>query len=68
MKTVFDPFDYQDVASHADAIVGALRSGKMPCDGAWPECRDPSARLGAGKGTDAVFRYCRKFRASSYLG
>ena len=32
----FDLFDYADVAEHADAIVGALRSGKMPCDGAWP--------------------------------
>ena len=32
----FDLFEYPDVASHADAIVGALRSGKMPCDGAWP--------------------------------
>jgi uncharacterized protein YukE len=28
--------EYSDVASHADAILGALRSGKMPCDGAWP--------------------------------
>jgi hypothetical protein len=27
------------VASHADAIVGALRSGRMPCDGAWPADR-----------------------------
>jgi len=35
MRRVFDLFDYSDVASHADAIVGALRSGKMPCDGAW---------------------------------
>lgn len=32
----FDLFDYSDVSSHADAIVGALRSGRMPCDGAWP--------------------------------
>jgi hypothetical protein len=39
MKAAFDLFDYQDVASHADAIVGALRSGKMPCDGAWPADR-----------------------------
>jgi len=36
MRRAFDLFDYSDVASHADAIVGALRSGKMPCDGAWP--------------------------------
>jgi hypothetical protein len=36
MLKAFDLFDYSDVADHADAIVGALRSGKMPCDGAWP--------------------------------
>ena len=36
MMRAFDLFDYADVAEHADAIVGALRSGKMPCDGAWP--------------------------------
>jgi hypothetical protein len=36
MRSAFDLFDYSDVANHADAIVGALRSGKMPCDGAWP--------------------------------
>ena len=36
MLKAFDLFDYADVAGHADAIAGALRSGKMPCDGAWP--------------------------------
>ena len=36
MRKAFDLFDYADVSDHADAIVGALRSGKMPCDGAWP--------------------------------
>jgi hypothetical protein len=36
MLKVFDLYDYADVSGHADAIVGALRSGKMPCDGAWP--------------------------------
>jgi hypothetical protein len=35
MRTAFDLFDYADVVEHADAIAGALRSGKMPCDGAW---------------------------------
>jgi hypothetical protein len=39
MRSAFDLFDYADVATHADAIVGALRSGKMPCDGAWPADR-----------------------------
>lgn len=36
MLRAFDLYDYSDVSSHADAIVGALRSGRMPCDGAWP--------------------------------
>jgi len=36
MLAAFDLFDYEDVAEHADAIVGALRSGQMPCDDAWP--------------------------------
>ncbi len=36
MLAAFDLFDYEDVVEHADAIVDALRSGQMPCDGAWP--------------------------------
>jgi hypothetical protein len=36
MMQAFDLFDYDDVVENADAIVGALRSGQMPCDGAWP--------------------------------
>jgi hypothetical protein len=36
MIAAFDLFDYADVADNADAIVGSLRSGQMPCDGAWP--------------------------------
>ena len=39
MRSAFDLFDYADVSQHADAIVGALRSGKTPCDGAWPASR-----------------------------
>jgi hypothetical protein len=39
MKAAFDLFDYGDVANHADAILSALRAGKMPCDGAWPADR-----------------------------
>jgi hypothetical protein len=37
MIAAFDLFDYADVADNADAIVGSLRSGQMPCDGAWPD-------------------------------
>jgi hypothetical protein len=36
MMQAFDLFDYDDVVENADAIVGALRSEQMPCDGAWP--------------------------------
>ena len=36
MMAASDLFDYADVVNHADAIVGSLRSGQMPCDGAWP--------------------------------
>jgi hypothetical protein len=36
MLSAFDLFDYDDVVENADAIVGTLRSGQMPCDGAWP--------------------------------
>jgi hypothetical protein len=36
MLRAFDLFDYADVVQHADAILAALRSGRMPCDGSWP--------------------------------
>ena len=36
MLAHFDLFDRDDVAEHSTAIVGALRRGEMPCDGAWP--------------------------------
>jgi hypothetical protein len=36
MMQAFDLFEYDDVVENADAIVGSLRSGQMPCDGAWP--------------------------------
>ena len=36
MRSSFDLYEYSDVAQHADAIAGALRSGRMPCDGQWP--------------------------------
>ena len=35
MLQAFDLFDYADVVERADAIIGSLRSGRMPCDGAW---------------------------------
>ena len=36
MAAAFDLFDYADVVENAEAIVGSMRSGQMPCDGAWP--------------------------------
>ena len=37
MKWAFDLSSYDDVAANSDAILGKLREGAMPCDGAWPE-------------------------------
>ena len=37
MKWAFDLSSYDDVAANGDAILGKLRDGTMPCDGAWPE-------------------------------
>ena len=35
MLRAFDLFDYDDVAENARKIARSLRSGQMPCDGAW---------------------------------
>lgn len=37
MQSAFDLWSYDDVNTHADAILAVLRAGTMPCDGAWPE-------------------------------
>jgi hypothetical protein len=37
MSWAFDLSDYHDVSTHAQAILGRLSSGTMPCDGKWPE-------------------------------
>jgi truncated hemoglobin YjbI len=39
MSFAFDLWDRDDVSAHADAILGRLRDGSMPCDGAWPADR-----------------------------
>jgi hypothetical protein len=36
MEFAFDLWSYDDVSKHADAILGRLKAGTMPCDGAWP--------------------------------
>ena len=37
MKWAFDLGSYDDVAANAGAILGRLKDGSMPCDGAWPD-------------------------------
>ncbi len=37
MEWAFDLWSHADVARNADAILGRLRDGTMPCDAAWPE-------------------------------
>jgi hypothetical protein len=39
MRSAFDLWDYDDVSTHASAILARLQSGTMPCDGAWPQDR-----------------------------
>jgi hypothetical protein len=39
MLKAFDLWSYTDVQAHQDAIIGRLRDGTMPCDGAWPPGR-----------------------------
>ena len=36
MRFVFDLWSHADVSQHAESILHRLRSGSMPCDGAWP--------------------------------
>jgi truncated hemoglobin YjbI len=36
MSFAFDLWSHDDVAEHADAILGRLEAGTMPCDGEWP--------------------------------
>jgi hypothetical protein len=36
MKFVFDLWSHDDVCRHGEAIMARLRTGSMPCDGAWP--------------------------------
>jgi ferritin-like protein len=36
MRFAFDLWAYDDVSTHADAILDRLEAGTMPCDGAWP--------------------------------
>jgi hypothetical protein len=53
MLAAFDLFDYDDVVENADAIVGSLRSGQMPCDGAWPAAQVEKLQEWIDAGTPA---------------
>lgn len=33
----FDLWKHEDVSEHAQAILGRLEDGSMPCDRAWPD-------------------------------
>lgn len=37
MEFAFDLWSYDDVALHADAILDAVETGSMPCDGNWSD-------------------------------
>ena len=53
MLQAFDLFGYEDVVEHGNAIAGALRSGKMPCDGAWPDSQVDKLQRWIDQGTPA---------------
>lgn len=53
MLAAFDLFDYDDVVERAEAIVGSLRSGQMPCDGAWPAAQVDKLQQWIDAGTPA---------------
>jgi hypothetical protein len=50
MRSDFDLWSYDDVTEHADAILGVLEAGSMPCDGAWPEDQVATFRRWVGSG------------------
>jgi hypothetical protein len=39
MSFAFDLWSYDDVSDHADAILGAVSAGAMPCDSRWEQDR-----------------------------
>ena len=39
MIAAFDLWSFADVKANADAILGAVRSGSMPCDMEWPDAQ-----------------------------
>ena len=39
MSFAFDLWSYEDVRARAADILTRLRTGSMPCDGAWPAAK-----------------------------
>ena len=39
MEFAFDLWSRDDVSENADAILGRLKAGTMPCDGAWSQAQ-----------------------------
>jgi CDGSH-type Zn-finger protein/truncated hemoglobin YjbI len=53
MRVAFDLWSYDDVRTHADAILARVRNGTMPCDGAWPAERVDTFQRWVSTGTSA---------------
>jgi hypothetical protein len=53
MSFAFDLWSYDDVSDHADAILGAVSAGAMPCDSRWEQDRVELFRRWAQEGKAA---------------
>lgn len=53
MLKAFDLWSYDDVKANADAILGQVEAGTMPCDGPWPADRVATFRDWVAAGTPA---------------
>jgi hypothetical protein len=51
MLSHFDLWSYADVSAHADAIVGVVEAGTMPCDARWDPDRVEMLRRWVQEGT-----------------
>ncbi len=49
MLKAFDLWSFTDVVAHEDAILEQVRSGHMPCDGAWPAEKVSRSRTGSAR-------------------
>jgi hypothetical protein len=53
MSSHFDLWSYDDVSANADAILGVLEGGSMPCDGPWDAERVETFRRWVQEGKPA---------------